>query len=78
MVEGSSGLRSALGLYNNGGIYYGGARVAADERSGTLFVGLGGSGADVLLRILEQIKTELPEGRESVQIYICSSKRKNR
>ena len=44
-------LERSLSLSKNGGIYYGGARVEADERTAVLFVGLGGSGADALLRI---------------------------
>ena len=33
-------LEKSLSLSKNGGIYYGGARVPADERSAVLFVGL--------------------------------------
>ena len=52
-------LEKSLSLSKNGGIYYGGARVPADERSAVLFVGLGGSGADALIRIKDQVKTRM-------------------
>ena len=52
-------LEKSLSLSKNGGIYYGGARVEADERTAVLFVGLGGSGADALLRIKDQVKTRM-------------------
>ena len=52
-------LERSLSLSQNGGIYYGGARVEADERAAVLFVGLGGSGADALLRIKDQVKTRM-------------------
>ena len=52
-------LESTLSLSKNGGIYYGGAREYADERTAVLFVGLGGSGADVLLRIKDQVKSRM-------------------
>lgn len=50
-------LEKSLSLAKNGGIYYGGARVPADPRTAVLFVGLGGSGADALIRIKDQVKT---------------------
>ena len=52
-------LERSLSLSKNGGIYYGGARVEADERTAVLFVGLGGSGADALLRIKDQVKNRM-------------------
>ncbi|MDO4649491.1 MAG: tubulin-like doman-containing protein, partial [Eubacteriales bacterium] len=52
-------LEKSLSLSQNGGIYYGGARVNADDKSAVLFVGLGGSGADALIRIKDQIKTRM-------------------
>lgn len=52
-------LEQALSLGQNGGIYYAGARVAPEEKQAVLFVGLGGSGADALIRIKDQITTFL-------------------
>lgn len=52
-------LESSLSLVKNGGIYYGGARVPVDPRTAVLFVGLGGSGADALIRIKDQVKTRM-------------------
>ncbi|MCD8153209.1 MAG: tubulin-like doman-containing protein, partial [Clostridiales bacterium] len=57
--EEGSLLERSLSLSKNGGIYYGGARVNADPRRAVLFVGLGGSGADALLRIKDQVKTRM-------------------
>ena len=63
-------LERSLSLSKNGGIYYGGARVEADERTAVLFVGLGGSGADALLRIKDQVKNRmiLPSDQSSAPI----------
>lgn len=52
-------LEQALSLGQNGGIYYAGARVAPEEKQAVLFVGLGGSGADALIRIKDQITNRM-------------------
>ena len=52
-------LEQALSLDQNGGIYYAGARVAPEEKQAVLFVGLGGSGADALIRIKDQITNRM-------------------
>ena len=46
-------------LSRNGGIYYGGVSIQLDKESAFLFVGLGGSGADALLRIKDQIQRRM-------------------
>lgn len=52
-------LASELLLSKGGGIYYDAARVAADESTATLFVGLGGTGADMLIRIKNEVKRRM-------------------
>lgn len=52
-------LKSELLLTKGGGIYYDAARVDADERVATLFVGLGGTGADMLIRIKNEVKRRM-------------------
>ena len=52
-------LASELLLSKGGGIYYDAARVAADETTATLFVGLGGTGADMLIRIKNEVKRRM-------------------
>jgi len=52
-------LERELLLSQGGGIYYDEARVAADEHRGTLFIGLGGTGADMLIRVKNQVKRRL-------------------
>ena len=51
-------LERSLSLSCNGGIYYkDGAE--PDKRTAVLLVGLGGTGADALLRIKDQVKTRM-------------------
>ncbi|MDR0468958.1 MAG: tubulin-like doman-containing protein, partial [Peptococcaceae bacterium] len=59
-------LESELLLSKGGGIYYDAARVTADEKTATLFVGLGGTGADMLIRIKNEVKRRmiLPQNNE--------------
>lgn len=52
-------LKSELLLSKGGGIYYDAARVDADEKTATLFVGLGGTGADMLIRIKNEVKRRM-------------------
>ena len=52
-------LKSELLLAKGGGIYYDAARVDADEKTATLFVGLGGTGADMLIRIKNEVKRRM-------------------
>ena len=52
-------LHDALSLSKSGGIYFEGARVASDERQVVLFVGLGGTGADALIRIKNQVTNRM-------------------
>ena len=52
-------LSTELLLSKGGGIYYDAARVAADDTTATLFVGLGGTGADMLIRIKNEVKRRM-------------------
>ena len=52
-------LASELLLSKGGGIYYDAARVLADDTTATLFVGLGGTGADMLIRIKNEVKRRM-------------------
>ncbi len=52
-------LESQLSLAQNGGVYYEGTRVTPTEDA-VLFVGLGGTGADALLRVKNEIQTRMP------------------
>ncbi|MCL2577103.1 MAG: tubulin-like doman-containing protein [Defluviitaleaceae bacterium] len=52
-------LESELLLSKGGGIYYDNARVEASETEATLFVGLGGTGADMLIRIKNEVKRRM-------------------
>ncbi len=52
-------LRRALSLSSAGGIYFDGARVDSDPRQKTLFIGLGGSGADALIRVKNQVANRM-------------------
>ncbi|MDR0935252.1 MAG: tubulin-like doman-containing protein [Oscillospiraceae bacterium] len=56
-------LEHELILSLGGGIYYDKARVPADENTATLFVGLGGTGADMLIRIKNEVtrRMKLPD-----------------
>ena len=58
-VEARAKLERELFLSKGGGIYYDGARVDADPKSATLFVGLGGTGADMLIRIKNEVKRRM-------------------
>ncbi|MBN2947047.1 MAG: hypothetical protein JTJ20_07275 [Blautia sp.] len=51
-------LERSLSLSCNGGIYYKDG-VEPDKRTAVLLVGLGGTGADALLRIKDQVKTRM-------------------
>jgi hypothetical protein len=55
----SERLANELLLSKGGGIYYDAARVAADDSTATLFVGLGGTGADMLIRIKNEVKRRM-------------------
>jgi hypothetical protein len=68
-------LETALLLNKGGGIYYDNARVDANEKEATLFIGLGGTGADMLIRIKNEVKRRmvLPQ----VQNRIVSDTPKN-
>ena len=48
-------IKETLSLSKRGGIYFAGERVPADEKQMVLFVGLGGTGADALIRMKHQI-----------------------
>ena len=48
-------IKESLSLSNSGGIYFAGERVPADEKQMVLFVGLGGTGANALIRMKHQI-----------------------
>ena len=52
-------LERELLLSEGGGIYYDDARVPVDSDTATLFVGLGGTGADMLIRVKNQAKRRL-------------------
>jgi len=52
-------LESELLLSKGGGIYYDNARVEASENEATLFIGLGGTGADMLIRIKNEVKRRM-------------------
>ncbi|MDR1299231.1 MAG: tubulin-like doman-containing protein, partial [Oscillospiraceae bacterium] len=52
-------LENELLLNKGGGIYYDAARVDPDETTATLFVGLGGTGADMLIRIKNEVKRRM-------------------
>ncbi|MDR0273231.1 MAG: tubulin-like doman-containing protein, partial [Clostridiales bacterium] len=52
-------LEAELLLSKGGGIYYDGARVEANETEATLFIGLGGTGADMLIRIKNEVKRRM-------------------
>ena len=52
-------LAGELLLSKGGGIYYDAARVNADETTATLFVSLGGTGADMLIRIKNEVKRRM-------------------
>ncbi|MBE6956968.1 MAG: hypothetical protein E7450_05910 [Ruminococcaceae bacterium] len=53
------GLREQLSLTQNGGVYYEGTRVTPTADP-ILFVGLGGTGIDALLRIKNEVQTRMP------------------
>ena len=55
-------LENTLSLAKSGGIYYAGARVKTKDDEAVLYVGLGGSGADALIRIKNEVvnRTILP------------------
>ncbi|MDR3278563.1 MAG: tubulin-like doman-containing protein [Oscillospiraceae bacterium] len=52
-------LESELLLSKGGGVYFDAARVKADESTATIFVGLGGTGADMLIRIKNEVKRRM-------------------
>ena len=52
-------LERELLLTKGGGVYYDAARVDPDETTATLFIGLGGTGADVLIRIKNEVKRRM-------------------
>lgn len=52
-------LESQLSLTMNGGVYYEGTRVTPTDDP-ILFVGLGGTGIDALLRIKNEVQTRMP------------------
>ena len=52
-------LESQLSLTQNGGVYYEGTRVTPTEDP-ILFVGLGGTGIDALLRVKNEVQTRMP------------------
>ena len=52
-------LEAELLLSKGGGIYYDNARVEAIETEATLFIGLGGTGADMLIRIKNEVKRRM-------------------
>lgn len=53
------GLKEQLSLTQNGGVYYEGTRVTPTADP-ILFVGLGGTGIDALLRIKNEVQTRMP------------------
>jgi len=64
-----SNLERELLLSQGGGIYYDDARVSVDKSCATLFIGLGGTGADMLIRVKNQVKRRLePPKNEKGQI----------
>ncbi|MBQ8249987.1 MAG: hypothetical protein IJY93_08970 [Clostridia bacterium] len=52
-------LEKQLSLTQNGGVYYEGTRVTPTEDP-ILFVGLGGTGIDALLRVKNEVQTRMP------------------
>jgi len=52
-------LESQLLLSKGGGIYYNEARVDPSTSEATLFIGLGGTGADMLIRIKNEVKRRM-------------------
>jgi len=52
-------LENELLLSKGGGIYYENARVEAAANEATLFIGLGGTGADMLIRIKNEVKRRM-------------------
>ena len=52
-------LESELLLSKGGGIYYENARVEANSTEATLFIGIGGTGADMLIRIKNEVKRRM-------------------
>ncbi len=52
-------LRNQLQLGQGGGIYFNDGRITPEPDSATLFVGLGGTGADALLRIKNQVRSRM-------------------
>ncbi len=57
-------LRDQLSLTKNGGVYYEGTRVTPTQDP-VLFVGLGGTGVDALLRIKNEVQTRMPLPKDS-------------
>lgn len=55
----ASYLERQLSLSEGGGVYFEGARISPVKGKAILFVGLGGTGADALLRIKNQIKSRM-------------------
>lgn len=53
------GLKEQLSLTQNGGVYYEGTRVTPTSDP-ILFVGLGGTGIDALLRVKNEVQTRMP------------------
>lgn len=51
-------LKDQLSLSRNGGVYYEGTRVKATDDP-VLFIGLGGTGADALLRVKNEVQTRM-------------------
>ncbi|NLO39830.1 MAG: hypothetical protein GX115_10235 [Ruminiclostridium sp.] len=52
-------LKSELLLAKGGGIYYDAMRSEADDKTASLFVGLGGTGADMLIRIKNEVMHQM-------------------
>ena len=52
-------LKQQLQLGQGGGIYFDGGRILPEQDSAILFVGLGGTGADALLRIKNQVRSRM-------------------
>ena len=57
-------LYDELSLSKNGGVYYEGTRVTPTQDP-ILFVGLGGTGVDAILRIKNEVQTRMPLPKNS-------------
>lgn len=75
-IQGNRGptyLERQLGLSYGGGVYFEGSRVDPIKQKAFLFVGLGGTGADALLRIKNQVRARMNLPRDTNGVIIADA-----